>query len=218
LHESVALWRQVGNPRGLIFAYTNLGTAALALGKMEEALGYAEKSLALSAEVNDRWSEANALKLIAQAQTARSGYEGAHHSFHESIALYRNVEDHWGAAQALVDLGNVAIDAGQVEQAKAAFLEALPAAAHAQVVATGLSALVGLARIEAAGERPEWAYALAAYVAAHPQANEYAREAAGQVLEEIEGRVSGQKRDTAAGRFQGSPFDKVVGSVLGGNL
>ncbi len=172
----------------------------------------------MSVDAKDRWSQASALNLIGQAQAAQGEYEEAHYSLQESIALYRRVEDRRGAAQALVNLGNAALEAGQVDQAKAAFLEALPAAEKAQAVATGLSALAGLAKIEADGERPNWAYSLATYVGEHPQASEYSRETARQVCGEIEGCVRGQEVDDTAGRFRGSTFEKVVGIILGENL
>lgn len=217
LQESLTLWIEVGDLRGLIFAYTHLGAATLALGKTQEALGYAEQSLALSIDANDRWSQANALNLIGRVQAARGDDEKANASFRESADLHREIGDRRGMALALVNLGNAALDAGEVDQARAAFLEALPPAALARAVATGLSAIVGLARVEVGGERPDWAHSLATYVAEHPQAKEHTRAAARQVCAEIEASVKVQRSRQADGRFWGDSFEEVVGSILAEN-
>lgn len=139
LEASRALWEEVGDPRGLLFAYTNLGAATLALGRSDEAL---------------------------------------------------------------VSLGNALLAGDTAGQARAVFLEALATAAQVQAVATGLGAPVGLARV-AAEEDGEQAGALAAYTAAHPQANEAVRAAAQPLA-----------GDGSAGPFAGAPFAKVARALL----
>lgn len=218
LQESLALWLEVGDPRGLIFAYTHLGAATLALEKNEEALGYAEQCLALGIDVDDRWSQANALRVIGQARAAQGDYEEAEHAFRESIALYREVGDSWGTAVALVNLGNAALDAGELEQAGATFAQALRPSEQAQAVATGLSALVGLARVEAEGDQLDWARSLAGYVAGHPQASEYARDAARQLRAEMGDRVSGASTARSGSVLSGSAFPEVARIVLARRL
>lgn len=76
LQKSLALWLEVGDPRGLIFAYTHLAAVTLTLEKNEEALGYAQQCLALSIDAADRWSQANALRRnlsLSPPKMARTG-------------------------------------------------------------------------------------------------------------------------------------------------
>ncbi len=217
LQESLAIWTEVGDPRGLFFACANLGVAALALGKQEEALEYAEKSLAISTDIGDLWRQANALNLIGQVQAAQGDYEAAKASYRKSAELRREVGDLPGLAQAMINHGNAALDAGEEEEAKAIFLEALRAVKRAGMVATGLSALVGLARVEAGRNRPHWAYSLASYVAEHPQASESARVAARQLCGEIEERIRVRGMGEMAIQFREDPFEEIVGSILDEN-
>jgi predicted ATPase len=213
LKESLAIWSDIGDQRGLIFTYTHLGTATLSLGRSEEALTYAENSLALSIDTDDRWSQANALNLIGQVQASRGDYEMAKISFQKSAKLHREVGDIRNMAQTQVKLGNAAFDAEKNKQAKTAFLEALSAAKQAQVVATGLEALLGLARIEARRNRFEWAHSLGIYVAKHTQGNQYIRDAAKQVCVEIEKRVEFKGSNESKDQFQGNTFEEVVKSI-----
>jgi predicted ATPase len=213
LQESLALWLEVGDPRGLLFTYTNLGLATLALGQSDEALAYAGECLALSVEIDDRWSQANALNLAGQVQVARGEHEAAKANFRESAELHQEVGDLRGTAEALVSLGNAALAADEGEQAEGVFQEALSVAEQARAVATGLKALVGLAKIEVEREPADWAYSLATYVAAHSQADEYTRDAARQICEELQGYTSEPESEEVEKRFRGRRFTEVVGIV-----
>ncbi len=135
-------------------------------------------------------------------------------SVQESADLHREIGDLWSIAQALVKLGDIALDIGEIDQAKAAFLEALPLTTEAVAFATGLSAMVGLAQTETRGDRPAWAYSLAAYVAGHPQANEYTKKIARQVCAEIKGSFEVRGAYANHDRFRGRPFEGVVRMIL----
>jgi hypothetical protein len=81
------------------------------------AARYAEQSLALSRELGDRMTEANALTNIGNAYIQLADYERGNAFSHQALALYRQLGDHSGEGAVLDNLGNSAWGSGRYEDA-----------------------------------------------------------------------------------------------------
>jgi predicted ATPase/transcriptional regulator with XRE-family HTH domain len=127
LEESVAIWRELGDKRGLALAltYTNgLGWVALYERRVAEARALFAEGVALWRELDDKWGLAKALWSLGAA-ARRDDPAAARPIVEESVALFREVGDRLGLAYALWQLGIVARQEGDHTRAAALLEESL---------------------------------------------------------------------------------------------
>jgi non-specific serine/threonine protein kinase len=123
--ESLALKRELGDPRGVAIALNNLGVVACDAGDYAAARPLFEESLALKRELGDRRGIALALNNLGNV--ARYSHDGPRASrlHEESLTLLRDQSDAWGVALALNNLGRCARDSADLERAVALCSESL---------------------------------------------------------------------------------------------
>ena len=112
LEESVALWRDLGNKRGLAYALTHLGGTTVYFDRKYESGGptLISKAIQLFKEIDDKWGLAYALDYMGDAITLTGGsHEEVAGYKQQSLILYRDLNDRWGIASMLTELGYVAI-------------------------------------------------------------------------------------------------------------
>ena len=128
LTESVKLWRQVNNRRGLAYALSSLGAMTAALDRNKSSRGPAilEEAVALFRQLDDKWGLAFALDLMGDAMTlmGMSDEESARYK-QQSLSLYRDLDDRWGIASLLTELGYIKIKLGDYQAASKLLEEAL---------------------------------------------------------------------------------------------
>jgi predicted ATPase/transcriptional regulator with XRE-family HTH domain len=110
LEESVALWRALGDKRGLALALTyvnGLGWVTLQEGRVAAARALFAEGVALWRALGDRWGLAWALWSLSAA-VRRDDPAAARPIAEESVALFREVGDRLGLAFPLMQLGIVA--------------------------------------------------------------------------------------------------------------
>ncbi len=91
LEESVAIWRELGDKRGLALALTvwnSLGWVSLREGRVADARALIEEGVALWRALGDRWSLAWALLCLSSA-VRRDDPAAARPIAEESVALFR---------------------------------------------------------------------------------------------------------------------------------
>jgi non-specific serine/threonine protein kinase len=95
------------------------GTGHLALwqGDLRQARSYLEDAIALSRELNDMKSLAQALNLLGTTMRFQGEYRRAVLLYEESLALYRALGDRWGIARELKNLGETVLDQGDFSRA-----------------------------------------------------------------------------------------------------
>ncbi len=120
LDESVAIWRELGDPlqlaRTLTFASlpTSLSRRAFA-----DALAQADESVALLRASDDRWGLALALTYAGIITwTDLDAQAGATALFTESAELFRALGDEWGASSSVLYLGAIQQENGHTAAAK----------------------------------------------------------------------------------------------------
>ncbi len=125
LEESVALWRAIGDQRGLGAALNNLGLALREQADYPRAQVYFEESLALRRAIDDTRGVAFALGNLGLVTLYRGDTQRAITFNEESLALFRQLGDTWGTAVALYDLGEVLVVSGDYGRATALLEENL---------------------------------------------------------------------------------------------
>ena len=103
--ESLALWRDRGDTRGIATALNNLGWMAVRRGAYPAARALSEESLALWREVGDAGGMATALNNLGFVAYFQGAYAAAAALHQESLDQWRAAGDQRGMAMALCLLG-----------------------------------------------------------------------------------------------------------------
>ena len=100
--ESLALFRALGDKRGMSSSLNGLGLIARAGNDYAEARALHEESLTLLRELGDTWGIAEALSLLSRVAWLQGGYTVGKPLCEESLALFRVLGDRRGIAETVV--------------------------------------------------------------------------------------------------------------------
>ena len=119
LEESVAIWRELGDKRGLAHTLHFLGVEVLGQGEHVAARALAQESVEIFREGEDTWGLAASLASLGIVAQTQEDYSLASSLLGESAALFRGMGDAWGLALPLRNLGIVALRQGDLDRAAA---------------------------------------------------------------------------------------------------
>ncbi|MDQ3700595.1 MAG: tetratricopeptide repeat protein [Chloroflexota bacterium] len=125
--ESLALWRELGDRRGIAVCLSGLGNTARTQGDYAAARPLLEESLAIWREIGDREGAAVALGQLGAGAYLQGDYASARALCEESLLIWRGLGDAGGVGHALISLGNVARCQGDYKQALTLYDESLAA-------------------------------------------------------------------------------------------
>jgi predicted ATPase/class 3 adenylate cyclase len=139
LEECVAIWRQVGDTRGLAHALVFLGLAQRH-GDATALCACFEESTALFRAMDDRWGLAHALYFYVAALGTSRNYAqqpladgpDVRSLIAQSHALFRELDDPWGLGGTLWQRGMVAAQEGDIATAHTLLGESLAQSRRAQ--------------------------------------------------------------------------------------
>ena len=123
--ESLALYRELGDTRGMAFSLSSLGHAALMRSNYAAARALEEEALALFREGGDMGGSVFPLYLLAAVLFYQGEYGRAHALLEESLVLSREGGDVQRTAVSLMLLGAVLLFQGDLARAHARFEESL---------------------------------------------------------------------------------------------
>jgi DNA-binding CsgD family transcriptional regulator len=123
--ESVALYRETGDRRGLAMALADLAGLARDRGDLGRARSLLDESVALYREMGDDVGVAWPLAGLGTITWYEGDDRQARALFEESLALFRTAGDRRGVTWATHSLGQVSWTEGELEQAAALHEEAL---------------------------------------------------------------------------------------------
>jgi len=153
LQESLALYRQLEDKRGIARALSGLGHVA---DDLEQATALHEQSLALFQELGDKWDLSNVLSSLGGDAWKQGDYGRAATLFEQSLILARETGNKWDIAARLRMLGNLALEQMDYKRAAALFEESLTLArelSNKEGIAGLLNSLGEMARLQGDYER-----------------------------------------------------------------
>jgi predicted ATPase/DNA-binding SARP family transcriptional activator/DNA-binding CsgD family transcriptional regulator len=154
LEEALALFRELGDRRGVAISIGNLGNALLHRGDMERAAVLRQEAEALRGEPLDRWTLAWLTTFLARAALYEGDYERTLALGTESLAIYRELGDKRGIAMCRIGLGLNELVWNNHERAARLLEEALRLL-RGLVDKFGIAyTLLGLAGVDAARAEP----------------------------------------------------------------
>ena len=115
--ESLALYRELGDKRGIATSLSLLGWVAQRQFKREQASALHEEGLALSRELGDKRGIAEALYDLSYLAFSQGDYDRSYALKEESLALYRELGDEWSIAFLLLQVVSVASYQGDYDKA-----------------------------------------------------------------------------------------------------
>jgi predicted ATPase/DNA-binding SARP family transcriptional activator len=125
LEQGLAIWREMGDRRGIATVLNNLGNLLRRLGDHEAARAMYEESLALHRELGDRPRIAFLSSHLGIVATGQKEYGVAQALLSESLVLHREMKDKTGIALSLHNLGIVMHQQGDLGAARALHEESL---------------------------------------------------------------------------------------------
>jgi tetratricopeptide (TPR) repeat protein len=131
--EAMELLLESGDRNGAAGALNNLGGAEVKRGNYDEAEKHLHRSIALFRELHGLNGEANALDGLGTLHTRRGNFELAVDYHRQALTTFREIGDRDSEACAHNGLGEAFLAAGDLDEARAEFTEALHIAADDDV-------------------------------------------------------------------------------------
>ena len=117
LKQSLALYRELGDPEDLPAPLNALGELARTQGDYSTAYQYYEESLAILRAGGDQGNLAWTLQALGEV-AQEQGDAAARAYVEESLTLFQEVGDRWGIVYTLSDLGEMAVVEGDLQTAR----------------------------------------------------------------------------------------------------
>jgi tetratricopeptide (TPR) repeat protein len=153
LAESLSIFRELGDKRGLTRALGSSGIVAVCQERYEEGIAYFEESADLFIEIEEEWGATHMLCYLAAARLYQGDHAQAKQSAQKALALGRKAGERHGTSEALWVLARLAWeDEHDHERARVLFEEGLELSAEIGDRTTVAHCLQGLAAITAVSE------------------------------------------------------------------
>ena len=123
--QALAIWRQIGQKRGLAFSLNEMASAQTVLGKTKDALANYQEALSLRREIGDRRGLGDTLVDLANFYDAGGDHDQALKMYKEALQLERDLGNEGMQAICLNNIGSAYLDKGQFEDALTYFQQAL---------------------------------------------------------------------------------------------
>jgi predicted ATPase/DNA-binding CsgD family transcriptional regulator len=153
LEESAALFRELGDRRGIAYALGSAAVVAITQERYERVIVYSEEATELFLEVGDKWGAAPMLGCSAVGWLNRGDHRRARSLAERGLLLCRETGDKHGTSIALLTLAGVAQAERDYERARDLFEEGLAVSADLGNVADIVHCLEGLATVAGAEGR-----------------------------------------------------------------
>jgi len=119
--ESAALYRELGDQRGLAEALTLIGFTSIWQGEANLGRARLEEALAISRKVGDRWGEAQALYRLGSFLADYAGDPTGRAMLEASAAILEDLGEEYILTSVLISLGIVDVGLGEYAAAHARF-------------------------------------------------------------------------------------------------
>ena len=158
--NSLYLYKQTGDKRGIAMALNRLGHLAFREGRAPAVKSLCEESLPLLKEVQDRRGIAEALFLSSYGWYAQGEPAQAARACEESLAIVKEIGDCWATAYVQQNLGYFAYRQGDYVLARTHYKESLETCKALRELWITAPSLAGLGEVAAAQGQYTWAVRL----------------------------------------------------------
>jgi predicted ATPase/class 3 adenylate cyclase len=152
--EGLAIYREMGDRRGIASAVIDLGAVDFDQGDFRAARARFEEGLAIRRELGNAQGIAGALHNLGAVANACGDNQAAWTFLEEGLSIYRELGDLWGIAMALSNLGSLAVERSEIALAQALHEESLTIRRELHERRGIAESLEGLARVMSAWSRP----------------------------------------------------------------
>jgi tetratricopeptide (TPR) repeat protein len=121
----VRIAREVGERNDEAFALDSLGLACQAVGRLDEARGHHLQALAIAQETGNLPVEVLALNALGEVDQAQGTTAAALRNHRAALAIAGRLGDEHQQARALLGIGTASYTAGDLEQARVCWTEAV---------------------------------------------------------------------------------------------
>jgi len=152
--EGLAIYREMGDRRGIASALIDLGAVDFDQGDFQAARSRFEEGLAIRRELGNAQGIAGALHNLGAVANACGDNQAAWKFLEEGLSIYRELGDPWGIAMALSNLGSLAVERTEIALAQALHEESLAIRRELHERRGIAESLEGLAHVMSAWARP----------------------------------------------------------------
>jgi len=148
--ESAALYRELGDPRGIADSLASIGLALAWQGEVSLGLARLEEALAVFRQAGDRWGEALVLNWLGSCLGDYSGDPAGWCMLEESAAILEDLGDRYVLSGVVTWLGTAHVRLGDYAAARARFERGLAACREVEYplgMVIALASLGGVDRI-----------------------------------------------------------------------
>ncbi len=128
LERGLELFRAASDARGIAGSLDDIGKTLQMLGRYDDAHAKITEALARRGKRGDKRAIATSLSRLGDVQQDRGQYESAYNCHKEAYDLRKEAGDRWGCVVSQNNLAALAFELGDIAQAKATWLAALPEA------------------------------------------------------------------------------------------
>ena len=191
--QGLQTWRALGDPHSITMGLNFMVPTLLRLGRHEEAIASMYESIALCEQTRNRWGMGTAHRFLGLALAEEGKYEEAKIELQKSLEIFSDYTEGWDIARTLTYLGDLTQKVGDLNGARAFYLDALPLAIQAQAIPIALDSLLGLAQLSVRLEQVEQAYEFASFILQQPASPEDARHRANELVLEMKDCLSAEQ-------------------------
>jgi len=150
LEESLAIFRELGDQRGIADVLNNQGVWARHQGNYTLASCLHEESLAIRREIGDQWGIASSLTTLGHLAFAQGDYAQGRTLYERSQVIFRELGDLWWLGMVLNAQGDLAQEQGDYMAAASLYEEGLAVARKVGGMQSIARCAEGLAQVAAA--------------------------------------------------------------------
>jgi predicted ATPase/DNA-binding SARP family transcriptional activator/transposase len=147
MEASVAMWRELGDYRGLAFSLRALGWVALDQGDFDVGRVAVEESLKIYRSLGDKAGMGRSFNYLGTVAYFAEEHDRARDHLEQGVSLCREMNDEVILAMTLHSLGRVAGRQGRHEEARACFEESLAICVHVDDRRTQARTMESLAEV-----------------------------------------------------------------------
>jgi tetratricopeptide (TPR) repeat protein len=125
LKESLALFKELGDKRGIAYALYFIGSMLMTFGQLERARALLEEGLELLNEVGDKWWIGNTLIQLGWTINRQGEHARALTMFNEALDIAQTFGDTRGIARALLYVAEAKLAQSEYDAARQDYLESL---------------------------------------------------------------------------------------------